>query len=102
MLGSERRQNTHCGPHPHTNNYRWFNIHVAGISNPRETLGFYNMGFLSTGVGLITNSSLFAVDAFFAIAGFLAILTFVKEIEKVGVRPCLICVGLGGARRNWF
>lgn len=62
----------------------WFLIHVAGISNPREMVGFFNRGFVATAPGLTANSSLFAVDVFFAIAGFLAIFLFVKELEKVG------------------
>lgn len=88
-LNNNTHTNRHNAPH------RWFNIHVAGISNPRETLGFFNQGFLSTGTGLITNSSLFAVDAFFAIAGFLAILMFVKELEKVSL--CFVRLGWVGA-----
>lgn len=61
----------------------WFLIHVSGIGNPREMLGYQNRGLLSTGVGLIANSSLYGVDAFFAIAGFLAVLLFMEELHKV-------------------
>lgn len=55
---------------------------MVGITNPRESLGFYGRGFLATGPGLIANGSLLGVDTFLGLAGFLAFYIFLKELEK--------------------
>jgi hypothetical protein len=65
----------------------FFETNTVGVTNPREAMGFYGRGFLSTGVGLIANSCLYGVDTFLALAGFLAVLLFMKELGKVRARP---------------